>query len=187
MVFRVEVGLKASSNSDLKDAVGLSWKRRIKTDLGISLDDVKVLKVYLFDCRNVTQQNIVSFATEVLADPITEVFETREILADNYDFDWIVEVGYLPGVTDNEGKTALWGLKTFLGSVEPDDMVFSGRKFLLRGKISEKDVKKIASDLLANGVIQRYSILSAKEMRPLHSSTTATSSLQLMLKVQPCR
>lgn len=165
MVFRVEVGLKASSNSDLKDAVGLSWKRRIKTDLGISLDDVKVLKVYLFDCRNVTQQNIVSFATEVLADPITEVFETREILADNYDFDWIVEVGYLPGVTDNEGKTALWGLKTFLGSVEPDDMVFSGRKFLLRGKLDEKDVKKIASDLLANGVIQRYSILSAKDWR----------------------
>ena len=160
MVFRVEVGL----NEDVKDAQGLTWKRRIETDLGIkTVTDVKMLKVYLIDCEDVTQQQVAAFASEVLADPITEVFETREVLADNYSFDWIVETGYLPGVTDNEGKTALWGLKTFLGHIGENDMVFSGRKYLISGKISEDEIKKIASDLLANGVIQRYSILSAKQ------------------------
>ena len=162
MVFRVEVGL----NEEVKDAQGLTWKRRIETDLGIkTVDDVKVLKVYLIDCENVTAQQVSAFAAEVLADPVTEVFETREILADNYHFDWIVETGYLPGVTDNEGKTALWGLKTFLGKIGENDMVFSGRKYLISGKISEDEIKKIASDLLANGVIQRYSILSSKQWK----------------------
>ena len=125
MVFRVEVGL----NEEVKDAQGLTWKRRIETDLGIrTVEDVKMLKVYLIDCEDVTAQQVSAFAAEVLADPVTEVFETREVLADNYSFDWIVETGYLPGVTDNEGKTALWGLKTFLGHIGENDMVFSGRK-----------------------------------------------------------
>jgi phosphoribosylformylglycinamidine synthase len=110
MVFRVEVGL----NEEVKDAQGLTWKRRIETDLGIkNVTDVKVLKVYLIDCENVTPQQVSAFAAEVLSDPVTEVFETREVLADNYSFDWIVETGYLPGVTDNEGKTALWDSKLF--------------------------------------------------------------------------
>ena len=59
MVFRVEVGL----NEDVKDAQGLTWKRRIETDLGIkTVTDVKMLKVYLIDCEDVTQQQVAAFA-----------------------------------------------------------------------------------------------------------------------------
>lgn len=160
MVFRVEVGLR----KDMKDPEGATWLRRIHNDLNIEkVSDVRVLKVYLIDCEGVDLKQVNSFANEVLADPVTEVFETSEILADNYQFDWIVETGFLPGVTDNEGRTALWGLKTFLGGIGENDMIFSGRKYLITGKIDKSTAEKAASKLLANGLIQRFTVVSFQE------------------------
>ncbi|HQN72071.1 MAG TPA: phosphoribosylformylglycinamidine synthase subunit PurL [bacterium] len=160
MVFRVEVGLR----KDMKDPEGATWLRRIHNDLNIEkVSDVRVLKVYLIDCEGIDIKQVNSFANEVLADPVTEVFETSEILADNYQFDWLIETGFLPGVTDNEGKTALWGLKTFLGSIGDNDMIFSGRKYLVSGRIEKNAAEIIGSKLFANGLIQRYSVVSFQD------------------------
>lgn len=160
MVFRVEVGLR----KEIKDPEGAIWLRRVHNDIGVEkVTDIRVLKVYLIDCEGVDIKQVNSFANEVLADPVTEVFETSEILADSYQFDWIVETGFLPGVTDNEGRTALWGLKTYLGGIGKKDMIFSGRKYLITGRIDKATAEMVASKLLANGLIQRFSILSYQD------------------------
>jgi len=160
MVFRVEVGLR----KDIKDPEGLTYLRRIRNDLGIdSVTDVRVLKVYLIDTVIQDPAQISAFAGEVLADPVIEVFETGEVLADNYNSDWVIETGFLPGVTDNEGKTALWGMKTFFGGIDASDMIFSGRKYLISGTLDKATAETVASKLLANPLIQRYSVISTKE------------------------
>lgn len=160
MVFRVEVGLR----KDIKDPEGLTYLRRIRNDLGIeTVADVRVLKVYLIDTVIEDREKIAGFAHEVLADPVIEVFETGEALADNYNFDWVIETGFLPGVTDNEGKTALWGMKTYFGEIDGSDMIFSGRKYLITGSLDRGTAETVASKLLANALIQRYSVISAKD------------------------
>ena len=160
MVFRVEVGLR----KDIRDPEGLTYLRRIRNDLGIeTVTDVRVLKVYLIDTVIEDREKISGFAHEVLADPVIEVFETGEVLADNYNFDWVIETGFLPGVTDNEGKTALWGMKTYFGGIDSSDMIFSGRKYLISGTLDRGTAETVASKLLANGLIQRYSVISAKD------------------------
>lgn len=160
MVFRVEVGLR----KEMKDPEGAIWLRRISSDLNVEkVSDIRVLKVYLIDCEGVDIAQVNSFANEVLADPVTEVYETSEVLADNYHFDYIIETGFLPGVTDNEGKTALWGFNTFLGRSNKNDMIFSGRKYLVSGGINKSTAEKLGSKLFANGLIQRHVVISSAE------------------------
>ncbi len=161
MVFRVEVGLR----KDLKDPEGAIWKRRIEKDLDITgVENVRVLKTYLVDFKDITKEKVKNYAFDVLSDPVIETFELGSTLADNYSFDWIVDTGFLPGVTDNEGKTAQWGLSLYIDGQENDhDKVFSGRKYLISGNIDKIQAEKIASKLLVNPLIQKYSLCSSKE------------------------
>ena len=73
-------------------------------------------------------------------------------------FDWALEIGYLPGVTDNIGHTAA-ELLELAGS---NDNVYSARLYLLKGDMSREDVEALANEL-SNRLIQRAHIKSAEE------------------------
>jgi phosphoribosylformylglycinamidine synthase subunit PurSL len=79
-------------------------------------------------------------------------------------FDWAIEVGFLPGVTDNVGSTAREGVEDLMKKEFPDDdHVYTSQVTYLSGKdgnLSRKDVEKIASTLF-NPVIERVNIKSA--------------------------
>jgi phosphoribosylformylglycinamidine synthase subunit PurSL len=161
MVFRVEVVLR----KDIKDPEGIVWHKRIESDLDIkAVSEVRVIKTYLIDFENAQSEQVKSFAHDVLSDPVIETFEIGSGLTDNYPCDWIIDTGFMPGVTDNEGKTAQWGFSLFCDSKKNDyDKVFSGRKYLLSGDIDRAQVEVIASKLLVNPLIQRYAVYSPEE------------------------
>ncbi len=161
MVFRVEVALR----KDVKDPEGIIWQKRIAGDLNITdVSEVRVVKTYLVDFNDIEKDQVKSFAHDVLADPVIETFEIGTALVDNFSFDWIVDTGFLPGVTDNEGKTAQWGLSLFCDKKQNDhDKVFSGRKYLISGNIEKSQIEMIASKLLVNPLIQRYAVYNSKE------------------------
>ncbi len=157
MVFRVEVSLK----NDITDAAGLSVKRRIATDLGIdSVSEVRVIKAYLLDIDGVTDVEVQRSVDELFCDPVIERAQIGEELASSLSWDWMVEVGFLPGVTDNEGKSARWGVKAVIGrDISDEDAVYSSRKYLLSGSLSSDDVTRIANEVLHNALIQRAVII----------------------------
>lgn len=72
-------------------------------------------------------------------------------------FDWAVEIGYLPGVTDNIGHTVSELATLTLNDNQP---VYSSQILFLKGKLEESDVRKIAATL-HNPLIQRAEIKSA--------------------------
>ena len=154
MVFRIEVGLRG----DLKDPHGRMIQRRLKSDLGInSVTEIRVFKVYLVAVEKADEPKVRRFMNEVLTDPITEVAHLDEDLTEAFDFDWLVEVGFLPGVTDNEGRTARWAFNAlFPGLAGEGDAVYAGRKYLIRGTATAKDIERCATGLLCNKLIQRY-------------------------------
>ncbi|MCB9980840.1 MAG: phosphoribosylformylglycinamidine synthase [Rhodospirillales bacterium] len=92
-----------------------------------------------------------------LANPVTQKLDS---LPNN--FDWALEIGYLPGVTDNVGHTAAELLK--LAGAENDNDCFSSRLYLIKGDLEQSDIEKLSQNL-SNSLIQRATIKSAAEFK----------------------
>jgi len=74
-----------------------------------------------------------------------------------FDFNWALEIGFLPGVTDNVGHTAAELLE--LAGANDEAACYSSRLFLIKGDLSEDDVETL-SHQLHNKLIQRSAIKS---------------------------
>jgi phosphoribosylformylglycinamidine synthase len=82
-------------------------------------------------------------------------------------FDWLITVGFRPGVTDNVGRTAKTAIEDMLGrKLANTDAVYTETQYLIRGrKLSRGDVQRIATGLLANELIQNVRVQSFDEWR----------------------
>ena len=92
-----------------------------------------------------------------LVNPVTQKSDS---LPD--DFDWALEIGFLPGVTDNIGHTASELLE--LAGAENDNECYSSRLYLIKGDLKQSDVEEL-SQSLSNSLIQRASIKSASDFK----------------------
>ncbi len=156
MADRIEIGFKEG----IRDALGEKIKRRIVEHLHIDVDSVKTIEVHTIDGK-LTREELEMAAAGPLSDPIIQNFAINSSLADR--FDWMIEVGFRPGVTDNVGKTAREAMELLLGKVsERLSGVHTSRQYVIEGPISREDVEKIASSLLANDLIERYAIVDGK-------------------------
>jgi phosphoribosylformylglycinamidine synthase II len=88
---------------------------------------------------------------------------TQKLLSpgDEGDFDWAVEIGFLPGVTDNIGHTVSELSALTLNDNQP---VYSSQVIYLKGKLDEADVKDIAASL-HNPLIQRAAIKNSGQYK----------------------
>jgi phosphoribosylformylglycinamidine synthase len=156
MADRIEIGFKEG----IRDALGEKIKRRIVEHLHIAVDSLKTFEVHTID-GNLTRGELELAAAGPLSDPIIQNFAINSGLADG--FDWMIEVGYRPGVTDNVGKTAREAIELLLGKVS--DRLFgvhTSRQYVIQGAIQREDAERIASSLLANDLIERYTIVDGK-------------------------
>ncbi len=115
-----------------------------------------------------------SIAEELLTDPITESVSIHKPLAgtspSNSDFDFVVEVGFKPGVTDNVGRSSREGIADLLGrKLTDEDQVFTSRQFLLWSgqsqALTRADAEILATKLFANPLIETYVIRSREEWK----------------------
>ncbi|MFH1914895.1 MAG: AIR synthase-related protein [Pseudomonadota bacterium] len=158
MLFRVVVGLKQG----VRDVVGEKVARKIRSELGMEVDDVRIVSV--FTLEGVTPAQVeTALERAALHDPVLHEVSLSPLAR---DFDWILEVGFRPGVTDNEGRTARETLGVALGlskkELEPV-RVYTSRQYLIRAGFDEAGVRHIAADLLANELIQRFEYKSAAQ------------------------
>ena len=76
---------------------------------------------------------------------------------------YAIEVGYLPGVTDNVGKTAKEALESVLKRrLKAGEEVYALKTFFLSGVLTKKDAQRIAA-AEHNPLIERASVLSGAE------------------------
>jgi len=160
MLWRVEVGLRPH----LMDALGQRVRNKISRELDIDVDDVSTIKVYTITGLDRSQMQRV-LENHVLDDPILHRASLNPLPG---EFDWTLEVGFRPGVTDNEGRTATASLAMVLGlAARPlpgdpalDMAVYTSTRYMLRGRLGEEEVRRIATGLLANELIQRFELKS---------------------------
>ena len=164
MLARIEVALK----QELRDALGEKIAKRMKEDLGLEVSSCRTIRVYLVEA-NIGQEELKAFASGPLCDPVTELYSIEKPLAPLFGFDWLIQVGFRPGVTDNEGRVAREALELLLGRKLPDDEnVYFLRQYLISGNISKEDAERTARELLANELIERFWVISAKEFDEKH-------------------
>ncbi len=150
MTRRIEVGFK----NGMKDALGERIKKRILEDLHINVDTVRTIDVYTIDA-GISKEQVIALGEKLFADPVIQVFSDKPLAQ---DFSWLIEVGFKPGVTDNVGGTARKASEEILGI--PVQGVYFSRQYLIKGNIKQDDADLIASGLLANGLIERWEIIS---------------------------
>ena len=150
MPIRVEVALRKA----VTDTQGNKTAHKIKNELGLTVDQVRIIRIYTIDGLSEGQVDQ-AIEAGALHDPVLHTAQTAPAAT---DFDWIIEVGFRPGVTDNEGRTARETLRTVLGSRDAGIAVYTSTQYLITGNLNQSQVEHIAKDLLANELIQRFQI-----------------------------
>ena len=158
---KIEVGMKQG----LPDPAGQSVRARLAEDLGVKLDDIRVIDVYTIKA-DLTSDELERVRTELFTDPIIQESAVNKSLARDYDF--VIEVGFLPGVTDNVGKSSAEGIADTLDRpMKPGEAVYKSTQYALKGGVDQAACERIARDALANELIQRWVVKSAGEMASL--------------------
>ncbi len=162
MASRIEVALK----TNLKDALGIKTAKRAREDLGLQIEDIRTVKVYLLDIE-LSDEQLELIASGPFSDPVIQIAAINSPLGleisrhDGWHWDWMVEVGFRPGVTDNEGRTAKEAVELILGrKLGQDEGVYTATQYLIAGGLERADIKRLAGDLLANELIQRCLIVN---------------------------
>ncbi len=108
----------------------------------------------------VTQKYVIARSTTIVGDEAISLNNGIAALPsvarnDSFNFSFAIEIGFLPGVTDNVANTAMESiedlLKTKFGEGES---VYSSRLIFLKGEMTEKDALKLAESLY-NPLIER--------------------------------
>ncbi|MHB8763850.1 MAG: phosphoribosylformylglycinamidine synthase subunit PurS [Deferrisomatales bacterium] len=163
MAQRIEVGMKGH----LRDPRGEGAAREVREFLHLGVEAVRTLDVYTLDL-GLAEGELEFAAREVLSDPVIQDAALGPLAPRVYPaFHWAVEVGYLPGVTDNVGRTAKEAVEQALDrSVPHAAQVYTSVQYLVRGEDLTRDqVETLTSGLLANPLIQRWEIASVDEYR----------------------
>ena len=157
-VHRIEVGMKPH----FRDPAGEHVRHQLADDLGIEVDAVRVVDVYTVRA-DVDVDAMERVRTELFTDPIIQDSALNASIAEDYDF--LIEVGFLPGVTDNVGKSSAEGIADVLARPFVEgEAVFKSVQYAVKGKVDAKTCHTFTHDLLANELIQQWVVKSADEM-----------------------
>ena len=157
MPYRIEVGLKQG----IRDTRGEKIRRRIVEDLELPVENVRTIDVYTVDA-GLTLDEIRLVASEPFTDSVIQEYTIDQPLA--REFDYLVEVAFRPGVTDNIGRTAREAIEYTLNyHFKENEGVFKSTQYLLQGKLTLPSMQKISEHLLANTLIEHFRIKGRDE------------------------
>jgi phosphoribosylformylglycinamidine synthase II len=117
----------------------------------------KIVDVYTIE-NDIADPANVQALSKSFVNPVTQKILQK---GDEGDFDWALEIGFLPGVTDNIGHTVQELASLTLNDNQP---VYSSQLILFKGDLSEQDVREISATLY-NPLIQRASIKDADDYK----------------------
>ncbi|MCR5168988.1 MAG: phosphoribosylformylglycinamidine synthase [Desulfovibrio sp.] len=158
MLYRIEAGPRQG----LGDSQGRSTAQDIESSLGLHVDAVRQLKVFTADGLDKAQaERLVKEA--IWHDPILQEASLEPLPLREPKPAWFIEVGFRPGVTDNEARTARDTAAMVLGIGRESLRVYTAVQYQITGELTRAQVERIASDLLCNGLIQRFRVKSLAE------------------------
>ena len=130
--------------------------------LGFLIDELHLIDVYTIamSTRDFSLKELADIGTQLI-NPVVQKYlvdtPTRIL------FDYAIEVGFLPGVTDNVGTTARQTIEDFFSLKFGDgEAVYTSHLFLVRGTLTPAELQKLAITL-ANPLVNRVYIKTRAE------------------------
>ncbi|MCB9556210.1 MAG: phosphoribosylformylglycinamidine synthase [Deltaproteobacteria bacterium] len=159
MTTRIEVELQPQ----IADPHGESIRWRAENYLGIELESVRTRTIYKLDGKiNAAHASAIR---DALTDPVIERSAIGRL--DLPRCDWLITVGFRPGVTDNVGRTARRFVADLLCTpLDAVAEVFTETQYLVAAPtIDRPTAERVAAELLANPIIQRIEVNAAHAYR----------------------
>ncbi|PKL18333.1 MAG: phosphoribosylformylglycinamidine synthase [Spirochaetae bacterium HGW-Spirochaetae-5] len=151
--FRIEVFYKKS------DPRGIAVRDKF-ISLGYSIKNVYLADNYLIDI-DVDEKKIKS-AAETLVQPVTQSYSINKPYNPE-NFDYCIEIGFLPGVTDNISHTVRESLEDFFKKkFDEEKSVFYTTSYFFKGEFDKDIIASIGKELY-NPLIQRIKIYSKEQ------------------------
>jgi phosphoribosylformylglycinamidine synthase subunit PurSL len=139
---------------------------KVRTDrihsLGFLIKALHIVDIYTLSTnyRDFTPEELREVGLQ-LSNPVIQKFTVDE--ATQEYFDSAIEVGFLPGVTDNVGTTARQTIEDFTKrKFEPGEAVYSSQLYFVCGRLTHEELQNLA-ETLANPLINRVHIKTRKE------------------------
>ncbi|MBI4033160.1 MAG: phosphoribosylformylglycinamidine synthase [Candidatus Blackburnbacteria bacterium] len=152
MAFRIDVVYKVhDTRADVQ-------KKYFATIVAEKIQKVELADSYTIDA-GLSPEQVVE-VTHLLANPLIERAHINGYKPRGFTF--AIEIGYLPGVTDNIGTTAKEAIEDRLHLKFNKGGVYSSRIFFISGRLTRHDTIKLAESLY-NPLIQRVLIKSSGE------------------------
>ncbi len=183
MLYCIEVKLFPYIN----DAIGHRVTKTIQQALSFPVISTQIVKVYTLEGFNEKDVKTLikkcAFHDTILQEASITPFTTTA--------NWIIEVSFRPGVTDNEGRTAKDTAAIVLGINNSNNLaVYTATQYHLYGNLTQAQITTIAHTVLANELIQRFEIkyqedwqqkpgFTPKAARVTGSSTDVISTIKL--------
>ncbi len=158
MQYRVEV----ANRPDCRDVYGESVCTDIRKFLDLTVESVRSVFVYILDVPLDSSKKD-DAVREVFVDPLTQDYSFNKL--DTGKFDWCVEIGFKPGVTDSIGGTAREAISDILKvEFEQQQKVYSGKQYRLTApEMTRESVLSLAEDFLGNTLIETIKVQSFDE------------------------
>jgi phosphoribosylformylglycinamidine synthase II len=156
VAFRIEIGLKRG----IRDARGHAVGAKARRFLRLPIRSCRTRDVYKVDVALSPAE--LQDVQRAFTDPVTS--RSAILRLPPPVFDWMVEVGFKPGVTDNVGTTACAVVQDVIERpLTRGESVYTAIQYFFRGKLTRPDVERIARDLLANPLIHTIQGFSPAE------------------------
>ncbi len=156
MKWKIEVSYKPNT----PDAAGQGISEDI-ADLGFSgVNTVQTAKVYWLE-GDLQVREVERICSELLADPVTQDYHWQRCAGSSESStleanSWTVEVRFKPGVTDAVGDSVVKGIGDL--GISGISAAQTGQKYRIFGDLDLDSINTISHSLLANEVIQTYTI-----------------------------
>jgi phosphoribosylformylglycinamidine synthase II len=153
MVCRLEIALKET----LIDAEGSGVKRKARDYFGFDVEDIRVIRILTIDA-DLTPEQLELARTQIFTNPVIEESSFKPLAG---DFDWLIWVGFRPGVRDTGGSTAVEAIEDLLKiAFKPHEGIYTSKLYVIKGKLTQDQAQTMAKEILANDIIQQWKVYS---------------------------
>ncbi|MCP4744788.1 MAG: phosphoribosylformylglycinamidine synthase [Desulfobacteraceae bacterium] len=155
------VRIEITQKPELLDAEGEALRKKAFDYFGIQTQSIRTINILTIDAQ-LNADEIERARTEIFTNPVSQVSSLKPL---PLEFDWTIWIGYRPGVRDNAGATAIEAMQDLFGAaLSVDAAAYTSKRYCLKGtNLNRRKVEKIASELLANDIIQQWKIFSIRD------------------------
>ena len=145
----------------LDDRRGSALAQALREDLQLPVETARIASLYTIDAP-LTTTDLEDARQTLFTDAVVQTSAWNARPPGHCD--WIVQVSFLPGTTDNVGRTAAEALEDIYQ--QPlDGGVYHSQLYLLQGDLTQRDVERVVRDVLANPLMHQWRITAAADWR----------------------